>query len=95
MMRIHLFNITLLSIVLVFGFCHQAQAQKSNKANKKTEVIEQKQSDTETNKESHSRRGIVIANNKIRINSQIDATISKLHAEEGVQFEKKRPVSRI
>ena len=87
-MRIHLFNIIFLITVLVFGFCYQAQAQKPNKANKKTESLEQRQSNSKTNKESYSRRGIVVAKNRIRINSQVDATISRLHTEEGAQFQK-------
>ena len=53
---------------------------KANNANKeaqpKTAVV------------SHQRRGIVIAKNQVTINSRIDAVVSKLHIEEGQQFEK-------
>ena len=67
---------------------HQAQAQENYNPNQKTETVEQEQAITETIKESHSRRGIVVANNRLRLNSQIDATISKLHVKEGDQFKK-------
>ena len=61
--------------------------QKINNAKKRTTKIEQKQTN-ETSREVYERRGIVIAKNRIRINSQIDATVSKLHVAEGEQFKK-------
>ena len=38
--------------------------------------------------ENYNRRGIVIAKNRLKINSQMGATVSKLHIKEGAQFNK-------
>ncbi len=38
--------------------------------------------------ENYHRRGIVTAKNRLKINSQISAAVSKLHTEEGAQFKK-------
>ena len=81
MIPIHSLNITLIGAVLLLSLYFQAQAQESND--------QQKQAETAVSeKEDYTQRGIVVAKNQVRLNSRIDAAISKVHTEEGAQFKK-------
>ena len=66
--------------------CLQVQAQEYSTPNEKAQLAEKTPNTLGTSVENYSRRGIVTAKNRLRINSPIDATISKLHIEEGTQF---------
>ena len=64
-----------------------AQKQGKVKNKKRTAQNLLQTQETEIPQENYQRRGVVIAENRVRISSQIDATISKLHIAEGAQFE--------
>ena len=57
-------------------------------ANDGANPAQQVPTNADTSIENYNRRGIVIAKNRLKINSQVGATISKLHVAEGVQFNK-------
>ena len=87
-MRVGFFKITFLSVILTFILCSQPQAQKNRLQNEQAKPAQQMPAATGTSAENYTRRGIVMAKNRLKINSQISATVSKLHTEEGAQFKK-------
>ena len=75
-------------MIPIFILCSQAQAQKNRSQDKQAEPVQQTPATAAKSVESYTRRGIVLAKNRLKINSQISATVSKLHSEEGMQFKK-------
>ena len=87
-MRIGFLQIISLCVILTFILCSQAQAQDNLPQNEQAETMQQMPATAAKSVENYTRRGIVLAKNRLKINSQISATISKLHTEEGEQFNK-------
>ena len=78
----------LLCIVLTLILFSQAQAQTNRPQNEQTKQLKQAVETAGKSVKNYTRRGIVTAKNRLKINSQISATVSKLYAEEGAQFKK-------
>ena len=81
-------KIILLCVIITLILCSQAQAQENLPQNEQAEQVQQTPAIAAKSVENYTRRGIVLAKNRLKINSQISATVSKLHTEEGAQFNK-------
>ena len=87
-MRVGFLKIIFLCVILTLTLCSQTQAQESLPQNEQAEQVQQMPATAAKSVENYTRRGIVMAKNRLKINSQISAAVSKLHTEEGAQFNK-------